>query len=101
MHFHPPTTLQDHNIGYISISLYKLIKGWNIMFIYLSVKEIKNLESKKLAEQISRWETLEKAKAYYSGIDGIYTGYKENKNEINSAYSTPVKIFFIKKLPTF
>lgn len=66
------------------------------MFIQLTVEEIKDLKSKKLIQQISRWQTLDKARSFYSTIDGVFTGYKENIKELESAYSTPVVVFKIK-----
>ncbi|MDQ0049231.1 hypothetical protein J2T18_003532 [Paenibacillus polymyxa] len=70
------------------------------MFIQLSRNEIKELESMNLAKQISRWDCIEKAASFYDNSNGIYTGYQESLKELFSAYSTPVVIYRIKKLPS-
>lgn len=74
--------------------------GLNRMFFILTMNEIKELQSKQLAQQISRWESLDKADSYYSKIEGSFTGYKMNLQDLKSAYSTPVVVFKINKLPT-
>ncbi|OMF67727.1 hypothetical protein BK141_02680 [Paenibacillus sp. FSL R5-0765] len=70
------------------------------MFVQLSKTEIKNLETQRLAQQISRWESFEKARAYYSNDEGIFTAYKMNLYDMKTAYSTPIVVFKLKKLPT-
>jgi hypothetical protein len=71
------------------------------MFIQLSETEIKELEMNNLAQPISRWETIEKAKVFYSSVDGIFTGYKIKLQDLKTAYSTPVLVFKLNKLPTY
>ncbi len=70
------------------------------MFIHLSETEIKELEMNNLAQPISRWETLDKAKAYYSNVEGIFTGYKIKHQDLKTAYSTPILVYKLNKLPT-
>jgi hypothetical protein len=67
------------------------------MFIELSKEQIEALKKQNMLKQISRWETIEKAKTYYSNTDGIYTAYIEEKRKLRSAYSTPVKVYLITK----
>lgn len=68
------------------------------MFIQLSKNQIESLKKQNMAKQISRWETIEKAKSFYSNINGVYTAYIEEKNQLRSAYSTPVKVFLLSEL---
>ncbi len=70
------------------------------MFVQLSKSEIKDLEEQKIAQQISRWESLDKAVSYYTDIKGIFTAYKLNFYDMQSAYSTPIVVLKLKKLPT-
>jgi hypothetical protein len=70
------------------------------MFIQLTRYEIHELLNNKLAQPVSRWETLDKARTFYEEIEGIFTGYKANPSELKSAYSTPVIVYKINKLPT-
>ncbi|WP_091222007.1 hypothetical protein [Paenibacillus sp. BC26] len=69
------------------------------MFIQLTETEIKGLEVKNLAQPISRWETIEKAKAYYSNVEGIFSGYKIKLSDLKTAYSTPILVFKLNKQP--
>lgn len=68
------------------------------MFICLSLKELNLLKEQNLAIPISRWENKEKAKSYYSKVEGIYAAYEEDVTKLKSAYSTPVRIYFIKNV---
>lgn len=65
------------------------------MYVQLSKNEIESLKEQNMAKQISRWETIEKAKLFYSKIDGVYTAFIEEKKELKSAFSTPVKVFML------
>lgn len=67
------------------------------MFVQLSNLELEFMIEKNLAIPISRWETIEKARAFYSKMDGKYTGNVEDKKNLLSAYSTPVRVYMIKK----
>lgn len=66
------------------------------MFINLSKTKIALLKKNKVAVQISRWDSIEKAEAYYSKMNGIYTAYKEDVNNLKTAFSTPVIVFMLK-----
>lgn len=66
------------------------------MFIQVTKNEMQDLITKKLVQQISRWESLDKASLFYSKMDGIFTGYHQDLKRLKSAYSTPVVVFKIK-----
>ena len=68
------------------------------MLINLSITELEILKKQNLATPVSRWESREKAEAYYSKVEGIYVAYKEDVTKLKSAYSTPVRIYLIKEL---
>ncbi|PLR98238.1 hypothetical protein [Bacillus sp. T33-2] len=70
------------------------------MFIKLSLTELDLLKEHNLALPISRWETPEKAEAYYSSMDGDYIVYEEDVKKLRSAYSTPFRVYMIKKMLT-
>lgn len=65
----------------------------------MPVNEIKFLEQKKMAIHISLWDNIEKAEKFYSNLDGIYTAYNEEKRNLMSAFSTPVKIYKVFSSP--
>ncbi|WP_041964237.1 MULTISPECIES: hypothetical protein [Bacillaceae] len=67
------------------------------MYIRTSITELNLLKEQNLVIPISRWETREKAEAYYSRIDGNYTAYEEDVTKLKSAYSTPFRVYMIKK----
>jgi len=67
------------------------------MFINLSITELDLLKGKNCVIPISRWENIEKAKSFYSSIDGEYAAYEEDIMKLRSAYSTPIRIYLIKK----
>lgn len=67
------------------------------MYIKMSNTELNLLKEHNLVIPISRWETKEKAEAYYSKRDGSYTAYKEDVKKLKSAYSTPFRVYLIKE----
>lgn len=67
------------------------------MFINLSITELDLLKEKNCVIPISRWENIEKAKSFYSRIDGNYSACEEDVMKLRSAYSTPIRIYLIKK----
>lgn len=68
------------------------------MFISLSDKDFHLLMEQNLVTPVSRWENKEKAKSYYSSAEGIYVAFEENMSKLKSAYSTPVRIYFIENV---
>lgn len=70
------------------------------MYVKLQVDDIKLLRDQNMARQISRWESIEKAKSYYSNEDGLFTAFEEEESFIKSALSTPVFAFQLKEKPT-
>lgn len=67
------------------------------MFINLSISELFLLKELNLATPVSRWENIEKANAFYSKLDGNFAACEEEINKLRTAYSTPVRVYLIKK----
>ncbi|MDM5197043.1 hypothetical protein QUF79_03220 [Fictibacillus enclensis] len=67
------------------------------MYIRTSITELDFLKEHNMVIPISRWETLEKAEAYYSRMDGNYTAGEEDVKKQKSAYSTPFRVYMINK----
>jgi hypothetical protein len=65
----------------------------------LSYTEIVILKEANFFLPISRWETFEKAEAYYSKIDGDYVAFEEDISNLKSAYSTPVRVYMVRNYP--
>lgn len=63
------------------------------MFIDLTKNEIVYFYYIKKVNFISLWTDINDAKLYYSSKKGVYTGFTENKLNLDCAYSTPVKIY--------
>jgi hypothetical protein len=66
------------------------------MFKTLTLEEVACVKQEPKNKSISRWETIEKAKLFYENLPEQYGAYEEKREDLISAYATPVFVFRLK-----
>lgn len=63
------------------------------MVLLLSKEEIIELEKRGRIQFFAFWDTIENVVQFYSKNPGRYTAFIEKKENLNHAFSTPVKVY--------
>lgn len=75
----------------------KFYESWVIsLFIVLPKEKILKYKESGIIESISLWDTISNAESYYSNYSDLYVGYFEDQENLQTAYSTPVKVYQLK-----